>query len=476
VPMPQLSLRVRLALGYSLFFGAVLIILIAGVYWFVRATLYAEISRDLHTSAELIQRDFAASAGPLRQYFRGPETALRALPPGIQGLESPTLYVQVSAPDGATEVTSASLSGQTLLYDAGAHQAALAGQTTEAVVPLGVARVLQLTVPLSSAGQTLGVLKVAEPLQGLDRTLDALLMGLSITAIVALLAAIQGGAWIARRALRPVEEIAHTARQIVEASDLARRVPSAPSADEIGALTTTVNDMLARLELLFSAQRRLIADVGHELRTPLTAMRGHMELLQRGIVTDEQARAETMTDILREVSRLGRMANDLLLLAQAEVGLQIRREHVALDELVLEVVRELRPLADHVTLRPRLGEQVAVFGDRDRLKQALLNLVANAIQHTPSGGSITVALDLEPSAAIIQVQDTGSGIAAEDLPHVFRRFYQADRARTQRVGGAGLGLAIVQWVADAHSGTIQVVSRPAEGATFILRLPRTTLA
>jgi signal transduction histidine kinase len=135
------------------------------------------------------------------------------------------------------------------------------------------------------------------------------------------------------------------------------------------------------------------------------------------------------------------------------------------------VVRELRPLAVQVKLRPQLDEQVAITGDRDRLKQALLNLTANALQHTPAGGSVTLALARGPAGALISVQDTGPGIAPEALPHLFERFYQAERADSQPAGGAGLGLAIVRWVAEAHGGHVRVTSVLGCGATFELQLP-----
>jgi signal transduction histidine kinase len=200
-------------------------------------------------------------------------------------------------------------------------------------------------------------------------------------------------------------------------------------------------------------------------------MRGHLELLQRGAVRDAQDQAEMTADLLREVNRLGRMANDLLLMAQAEVGLQLRCTPLALDDLVLEVVRELRTLSEGIDLRPQLAEQVAINGDRDRIKQALINLVANAIQHSPAGGAVTVSLDQDGAAAYLRVRDSGPGIAPEDLPRVFERFYRADRARAQRAGGAGIGLTIVQWVATAHGGDVSVESAIGRGAAFIIRLP-----
>lgn len=468
----RLPLRIRLALGYSLFFTAVLLLITAGVYWVVRDALLGEVAQELGATAELIQQDFRASAWPLEGYF-GEAELLRALPPRIEGLESPALYVQVVAADGAVVGASASLRGQQLPLDAAVRQAAMAGRATSAVTNLGRGRVMQLATPLSDGAAVVGVLQVAQPLHGIEQTLTVLLAGITVTALVAVLAAVRGGVWLARRSLRPVEEIAHAAAQIVRASDLTRRVPEAATSDEIGELTTTVNGMLARLEQLFTAQRRFVADVSHELRTPLTAMRGHLELLQRGVTRDGAAQAESVADMLREVNRLSRMANDLLLMGQAEIGLELRLSPLQLDDLVLEVVRELRPLADGVALRPELSEQVAIVGDRDRLKQALLNLVGNALQHTPPGGAVVVALAQEGQEVMLQVRDTGPGIAPADLPHVFERFYRGDRA--QGGSGTGLGLAIVRWVAEAHGGQATVASNSGHGATFTVRLPATGL-
>lgn len=467
----RLPLRTRLALGYSFFFAAVLLLMTVGVYWVVRNALLDEVSTELAATADLIQQDFLSSAGPLEGYFSDPEATLRALPPRIEGLESPALYVQIADDDGKVIITSASLGGRQMPLDDAVRTAALAGRETSQVLSLGSGQVMQLSAPLRNGDEVVGVLQVAQPLHGVEQTLRVLLTGLAVTALVAVIAGVRGGIWIARRALRPVEEIAHTARQIVRASDLKRRVTDIPSADELGELTTTINEMLERLEQLFTAQRRFVADVSHELRTPLTAMRGHLELMVRGITREGVDQSASLADLLREVNRLSRMANDLLLLAQAEVGIQLRRSPVQLDELVLEVVRELRPLAEGVTLRPELHEQVAIEGDRDRLKQALLNLVANALQHTPPDGSVTVALCRNRQMVALQVRDTGPGIAPEDLPHVFERFYQADRTRARRGSGAGLGLSIVQWVAEAHGGCVAVESSPGSGTTFTIELP-----
>lgn len=454
-----------------MFFAVVLGLLGVGLYFSVRTTMLREAGEQLEINANLIERDFDLSNSTIDQFSNTPDALMRPVFSASNTFDGPTLYVQIATVDGTIISRSPSLGNANLPLDQATIANLRAGTDEQHVVALGDGRVLLLCQPLMDDGEMVGILQVAHPLNATYRALELLLISLAVSGIVALLAAIRGGAWLAQRALEPVMQIAHTADGIVHAEDLAQRVPQAPANDEIGDLTRTINDMLSRLEGLFTAQRRFVADVSHELRTPLTAMRGNLEVLRRGAIDDPAALRDSLGAIEREVDRLARMTSDLLVLAQAEGGAPMRRAAVALDELVLEVVRDMQPLARGLTLAPSISEQVAVTGDPDRIKQALINLVANAIQHTPAGGSVTVALSRTDQQAVLCVRDTGSGIAPTDLPHVFERFYRADKARSRQAGGAGLGLAIVQWVAEAHNGSVSVESTPAQGSAFTIRLP-----
>jgi len=466
----RLPLRAQLTLGYSLFFMIVLALLSTSVYLGARVFLRREILQQLETSSDLIQQDFDSSNDALREYFDEPNFLLRTHP-RIEGLDSPALYVQVTTANGVVVVTSPSLQNEVLPLDTGARATAMAGQMQIDQARLGASNILILTRPLLADQNIVGVLQVAQPLREINQTLRLLLFSLVASGMIALLTSLRGGAWLTARALRPVAEVAQTARQIVRAEDLAQRVRPAASDDEIGVLVSTVNEMLERLETLFNSQRRFVADVSHELRTPLTAMRGNLEILRRGAARDPQQMDESLAAMEREVNRLVRLASDLLLLAQAETGAILRHEPVALDELVLEVVRELAPLSHGITLAPAVAEQVEALGDRDRIKQALLNMVVNALQHTPAGGKVCVALERVGQRARLSVSDTGTGITEGDLLRIFDRFYRADKARSRVVGGAGLGLAIVKWIAEAHSGTVEASSTPGQGSLFILWLP-----
>jgi len=213
-----------------------------------------------------------------------------------------------------------------------------------------------------------------------------------------------------------------------------------------------------------------LADVSHELRTPLTVIKGNVDLMRRMKSLDE----ESLASIDQEAGRLTRLVGGLLLLTQAESGsLPLENKPVELDTLLLEVFQEMRVLAgERVKLQLTEIDQVQVQGDRDRLKQVLLNLTANAVQYTPSGGEIFLSLAKIGEQARLIIRDTGPGIPAEDLPHIFERFYRAEKSRTRsRSAGFGLGLSIAQWIVDKHGGKIEVDSKEGQGTTFCIWLP-----
>jgi signal transduction histidine kinase len=235
-------------------------------------------------------------------------------------------------------------------------------------------------------------------------------------------------------------------------------------------MVESFNQTLERLEQLFTSQQRFLADVSHELRTPLTVIKGNVDLMRRMKQIDE----ESLVSIDQEAGRLTRLVGGLLLLAQAESGkLSLSMRPVQLDALLVEVFQEMRVLAGskvHVHLKEI--DQLQVNGDRDRLKQVLLNLVSNAIQYTPPGGDVFVSLARAGDQARLTVRDTGPGIPAEDVPHIFERFYRAEKSRTRsRTSGFGLGLSIAHWIVEHHGGRIEVESKDGRGTMFVIWLP-----
>jgi signal transduction histidine kinase len=328
-----------------------------------------------------------------------------------------------------------------------------------------------LSIPLEQYGHKIAVLQLSTKLNVVDEARKNLTDILFIIWIVAVLFSAMA-VWVTiGQTIKPIGAITETVEQINRADDLSRRIPySGPEEDEIGSMVSSFNQTLERLEALFTSQQRLLADVSHELRTPLTVIKGNVDLMRRMKSLD----AESLTSIDQEAGRLTRLVGGLLLLAQAESGkLTLVMQKVELDLLLTEVFQEMSVLAGS-KVRVHLNEidQVYVKGDRDRLKQVFINLTANAIQYTPQGGDVFLGLEQIKDQARVIVRDTGPGIPTEDLPHIFERFYRAEKSRTRgKATGFGLGLSIVNWIVEKHGGRIEVVSHEGNGTTFAVWLP-----
>jgi heavy metal sensor kinase len=331
-----------------------------------------------------------------------------------------------------------------------------------------------LSVPISSSRGPAGRLQVALTLSLLDttqHTLASVLIGLAIIGVILTWIA---GWLITGQALAPLASATQVAMRITRADDLSSRIPlTGNESEEVAQLINAFNETLGRLEGLFTSQRRFIADVSHELRTPLTVIKGEVSLMRRIGQADE----ESLSNVEEEVDRLTRLVGDLLLLAQAESGrLPMENKPVELDTIMLEVFQQMRTLAGE-KIKLAIGEidQVLVNGDRDRLKQVLVNLVGNAIYYTPAGGKVTLSLEKTNNLARLTVNDTGPGIPAQDIPHIFERFYRGERSRKRTPGsqssGFGLGLSIAYWIIRNHGGSIEVHSLEGHGTTFCVWLP-----
>jgi signal transduction histidine kinase len=313
---------------------------------------------------------------------------------------------------------------------------------------------------------------VAElPLDSIDASVDRLRQLVPILAVLGAGTTLVAGFLLAGRALRPVSMLTDSAAAIEHSRDFERRVPEPPRQDELGRLARTFNRMLGSLEQAYRAQKQFVGDASHELRAPLTAIQGNLELLERHPEMNVCERREALREANREARRLTQLVADLLALARADAGVPIRHERVELDRVVLDVLGESRHLVQGQLLSLDAIEPVQVVGDPDRLKQLTLILVDNAIKYTPESGSVSVSLRRNDHAAMLEVHDTGIGIAQSDLPRVFERFYRADPARRRDVGGTGLGLSIARWIAEQHGADICLSSEPGRGTRVLVRFP-----
>jgi signal transduction histidine kinase len=330
------------------------------------------------------------------------------------------------------------------------------------VVETPAGAVEYLAVPLVGQGVTHGVF-VAAIFR--DRESEEVSDALRVVVGVGLAMLLVGSvlAWLlADRVLRPVKAVTETARSI-SGGDLSRRIPETGH-DEIGVLADTFNDMLGRLETAFETQQRFVSDAGHELRTPITIVRGHLELLE----DDPEERQGTLALVMDELDRMGRIVNDLLTLAKWEQLDFVTPAPVDVHALVDDV------LAKAGALGPRNWQvdsfaAATIDADRQRIIQALMQLAENAVQHTKEGDEIGLGAFVDRDEARLWVRDTGPGIPFAEQGRVFDRFYRAGGRR--RSEGAGLGLAIVQAIARAHGGRLELASVPGSGATFTIVLP-----
>jgi two-component system, OmpR family, sensor kinase len=331
--------------------------------------------------------------------------------------------------------------------------------------PVNRGTLRELTVTLPSGEDILVGCSIAPELAELR------LVAFKLAAVggVILLLGLAGGATLVARALRPIDDISATAVKIA-AGDLSQRIDTADAETELGRLATVLNSTFARLEATFAQQRQFTSDAAHELRTPVSVILTQAQSTLARERNPAEYR-ETIEACQRAAQRMRRLITSLLELARFDAGQEkLNRQRFDLAQTARECVELVGPIAAErgVTMHGELPARECV-GDAERLGQVVTNLLTNAIQHNPPGTAVRVTLAAQGNLAVLTVADNGAGIAAEDLPRVFERFYQADPSRTG--GGAGLGLAISKAVVEAHGGTLEVASRKGEGTTFVIRLP-----
>lgn len=289
---------------------------------------------------------------------------------------------------------------------------------------------------------------------------------------------------IAGNTFKPVDTLINEVEAITDGRSLHRRVPADEADEELARLADTLNRMIGRLQTSFGALRRFTADASHELKTPLTVVRADVERAMHPSASGEE-RMQALEEAMQEIARMSDLVDSLLTLARADEGrFDLVREPINLEPLVRDVYETALILGEGagVTVSMPLVEDAVVMGDTTRLRQLFLNLITNAIKYTPAGGQVEMTLSLRNNNEVgFAVRDTGVGIAAADLPHIFDRFWRADKARSRRAaadlrgtierGGFGLGLAIAQWIAQAHGGTLTAQSRLARGSIFTVLLP-----
>lgn len=455
------SIRFRLTLWYVLLLALILAAFSAGIYLTLRHNLYANLDDSVETRADDLMG--------LVSYDGNRPTLTESVSGSSPDVDEQ--FVRVYDASGRLTFDNSDEAG-TVPVDAERIQQALAGRPSVRGVTVRGEPFRVRIVPIQRNRESAGALEVGRAADDVSDTLSALLLVLSIAYPVTLVVASSGGVLLAGRALSPIDRLTRLARRI-SAEDLSQRLDLPLPDDELGRLARTFDEMIARLEDAFRRQRQFTADASHELRTPLTAIKGQVE-----VALNRPRGAEAYRDVLEtvntEVDRLIRLVGSLLTLARADAGqIPIAPEAVTVPDLVAGAVEQVGPAARQKAIELSLagGPAVGLRADEDLLLQLLLNLLDNAIKSTSAGGRVTVGWRVSDRHLELSVGDTGAGIDAEHLPRIFDRFYRVDKARSRAEGGAGLGLSISRWIAEAHGGSISVESVPNQGSTFTVRLP-----
>jgi heavy metal sensor kinase len=455
------SLRTRITLWYGAIIAVCLVAYSIAVGVSFAAHVDVELDRRVHEDVELAARSITLDGEGRASWpggFLGKE---------VDEEEGGGHWIEVWSGEGERLLATGSMAAPELGRPEEVPSPAHKGRTVES--QSGPLRVM--TEPVRVQGRRLLVRAfVSEtPARSQVRKLWLELLGLSLSVLA--LGGL-GGHVLAQRSLAPLARMAENARRIT-AEQLHGRLPAETSSTELDQLRDAFNDTLARLERSFEQLRRFSADASHELRTPLTALRSVGEVGLRRARTVEDYR-EVVGSMLEEVDRLTRLADELLTLARAEAGeAKLHPELVDLSSLMTEVSDRLSVLAEErdQIVEARADGPVMVHGDRLALRQALLNLLDNAIKYSPRGTRVILEAGWARGDAFVAVKDQGPGIAAEHRERVFERFYRIDKSRSREMGGAGLGLSLAKWTAEAHGGRIELESEEGGGSTFRLVFP-----
>jgi heavy metal sensor kinase len=453
--------RVQLTMWYTLLLAGSLLVLGSVGLWLVNRALWDNLDDMLRSRVAGIESDLAHDEGRFGIDDAREVDALGA------SLDIVRIWNRagklVYGREGSTRVTTSSSSPP--------NEIPATGQVAEERLSDGrTARVV--THVVADQGRVQGYVQAGRATDEIESILARLRIlgvgGLLVTLVVAGV----GGSFLAGRALTPIERITREARRI-SADDLARRLDLNLPDDELGRLAEAFDEMLARLDGAFERQRRFTADASHELRTPLGIIRSQIDVAL-GRPRSAEYHARVLASVRDETDRLTRLTESLLTLARADDGEAIARHTVDCEDLVAEVGAHVAPRARDlgVHLSVQVGECPLVLGDANWLTQLLLNLLDNALRHTPRGGRVELSVQSTDQQVAISVADSGEGIAPEHLPHLAERFYRVDRARG-RNGGAGLGLAISAWIARVHGGVLHIESTVGHGTLATVLLPST---
>jgi len=441
------SVRLRLTIWYTLVLAFIVLVFSFSVYFFVKGRLFQQLNQQLDKDFSVIAEDVSEEFSEVRELESEGSSKLFQLIQGKNVYYQTAPYQKAGLPEILSMPT---VKYQTVQSKSGKRFHLITGPTKNGFI-----------------------LTVAQDEEAIRSILHTLFMILALALPSALALAALGGYIMASRLLKPVASMANKAEKI-SSENLSERLPVENPEDELGKLATVFNHTLTRLQNAFERLKRFTADASHELRTPLTAIQSVGEVaLQEDL--DASAYRDRIGSMLEETARLTRLVDSLLLLTRADRGqLLVNRKEQNVTRLVEKAIEDMRVMAEEKSQRlmANLPSGIQANVDEDTLRRALVNILDNAIKYTAGGGTIVVALKEIEGKLIIEVTDTGPGIAVEHREKIFDRFYRVEKDRSREIGGAGLGLAIAKWAVEANGGRLELDSQENQGSTFRIILPK----
>ncbi|MBZ5663711.1 MAG: HAMP domain-containing protein [Acidobacteriia bacterium] len=460
------SLRFRITAWYAGLLAGALLIFGVSVYLGLERYLYWDLQRTLGADCRSIaiqllsQHPFRSSDWLSDEIEEAYSPALNARFIRVIQPEIGVIYLSGAPKDGAFDPSQVPLPNGNEKNSS--RKVALAGGH----------RLLVGEAEYTAPDGTKFVVESGVPYHQIEVVLHGLLVTFAVYMPFLISLAVGSGYWLMRRSLQPVDEITRRAEGITS-TNLSERLPVIRTGDELERLSTSLNRMIERLDEAFQHINRFSADASHELRTPLTVLQLELEGIAQShclnpLLTDQIGSA------LEETQRMSQIVESLLAISRLDAGeVKMGKARLDLGQLAASTAEQMRLLAEEkgILFRSNVAVDIYVEGDRSRLQQVIVNLIANAIKYTPEAGEVEVSVRGNGRTAVLEVSDNGVGISAQALPHVFERFYRADKARSRNSGGAGLGLAIVKAICTAHGAEIKVSSQEGHGSRFTVELP-----
>jgi len=461
----NLPIKWRLTIWYGAVLSLILIIFASGIFIYFKNSLQESIDAKIRSIGEVLSSSMTDThnTSVFGNFERYLENVLGKKPKGK--------FIQIMDSSGRIGAKMSDIEGEALPTSFSALERAMRGEVVYETIERTSPRLRMITIPIMENKKVTSVVQVGTSLEDFDETIKKLLLIMIISIPSSICVTIIVGYFMAKKALRPVDQIRRAAVKI-SSSNLDERIDIVGRRDELGRLAETFNAMIGRLKDAFQRINQFSIDVSHELKTPLTILKGETEVALRK-EREKQDYQELLKSNLEEIDRMSCIIDDLLLLSKADTKeIKLNVEDVALRDLIMDVCMDMKVVADkkNVELETSELEDIRLKGDELKLRRMLLNVVENGIKYSHAGGKVSVSSYANNGYAKIDIMDNGIGISEEDIKYIFDRFYRADRSR-KRESGSGLGLSISRWIAEAHKGSIEVKSQSSQGSMFTIKLP-----